>query len=116
MKEITDIWFRTNLKLDTLAHKLDFKLEEFDNENIWEWAISSFNGVKLDICRNHTKIRSETFTNIFRIDKNKQPFSAELLEQIVSKLEVIGIKPIYAGKLWINKNEEFDYEIVKTFE
>jgi hypothetical protein len=116
MKEITDIWFKTNLRLDALAEKLGFDLEEFDYENVWEWSISSFDKVKLDICRDHTKKRSNTFTNIFRIDENKKPFPEQITKQIVSKLKSIGITPIYLGQLWINREDDFEYKIVKTIE
>ena len=42
MNEITDIWFKTNMSLETLTKKLDFELEVYDYENVWEWKISSF--------------------------------------------------------------------------
>jgi hypothetical protein len=97
-----------------LTQKLGFELVEFDYENVWEWTISSFDGYKLDICRDHTESRLKTFTNIFRIDQNKEPFADDLLEKIISKLKDIGVTPIYVGKLWINKDEVFEYETFKT--
>jgi hypothetical protein len=116
MNEITDIWFKTNLRLDVLTRKLGFVLEEYDCENVWEWTISSFADVKIDICRDSTMKRSETFTDIFRIDEHKKPFSDELINYIVSKLKSINVVPIYLGKLWIGKEESFEYEIIKTIE
>lgn len=114
MKEIKDIWFKTELDLDVLAKKLDFDIEEFDYENVWEWVIASVEGVKIDICRDHTEKPSQTFTDIFRIDGNKEAFQEKTLNLIISKLKILGITPIYLGTLWIGKNETFEYKIAKT--
>lgn len=116
INEITDIWFHTKLSLDKLTQKLDLVLEEFDCENVWEWTISSFGEVKIDICRNHTETHMKTFTNIFRIDENKKPFSEEILNHLVTKLKAINITPIYLGKLWIGANETFEYETIQVVE
>lgn len=116
MKEITDIWFKTDLRLETLTKKLNFELEVYDCENVWEWTISSFENAKLDICRDHTKKRAETYTNIFRLDERKKPFSEDLINHIVTKLKSLNITPIYLGQNWINKDDVFEGEIIKKME
>lgn len=116
MNEITDIWFKTNLSLDKLPLKLGFVLEEFDFENVWEWTISTFGELKLDICRDHTKKRLQTFTNIFRIDEHKKPFPEELLNHIVTKLSLLNITPVYFGKSWVGKDDAFEFELIETIE
>lgn len=116
MKEITDIWFHTNLELDKLTENLGFDLEESDYENVWEWTISTFDDVKLDICRNHTEKRLKTFTQIFRIDEHKKPFSEKILSHIINKLKSMSIFPIYLGKAWIGKNDSFESEIIEVIE
>ena len=104
------------LDLDDLAKKLNFEIEEFDRENVYEWVIVTVNGVKIDIARNHTEKRSQTFTAIFRIEPNKATFSEKLLSHIVSKLQEIGITPIHLGESWVDKDDEFKYELDKTIE
>ena len=116
MNGIKDIWFKTNLDLDDLAKKLNFEIEEFDYENVYEWVIADIDGVKIDIARNHTEKRSQTFTSIFRIEPHKADFSQELLNYIISKLQKIDITPIYTGESWFDKNDEFKYKLLKTIE
>ena len=114
MKDIKSIWFKTNLELNSLSRKLDFEIEEFDYENVYEWVIATVDGVKIDIARNHTEKRNQTYTSIFRIAPNKAPFSEQILNYIVFRLQRINITPIYLGESWVGKDDVFEYKLAKV--
>ena len=62
MEKISDIWFRTELELETLGSKLGLQNISHDYENYWEWAIGHLDNYHLDITRTH-QIESRKLTH-----------------------------------------------------
>jgi hypothetical protein len=116
MEPITDIWFKTELDLEDLVVRLGLNLEEYDSENVWEWAVSAHGDIKLDICRDHTRERSETVTKIFRIDVQKGSLPEVLVDYLISRLKGLGISPISLGSCVIGANDRFKFKVAKVID
>jgi hypothetical protein len=96
----TDIWFRTELDIRNLGDKLNLINIEEDAENFWEWIIGTFNGVRIDISREHSVPAQSTDTRIFVYERKKE-FSIELSNELVKHLHALNISPVYLGN-WIS--------------
>jgi hypothetical protein len=105
---ITDIWFRFPLPLIEIARRLGVQDVTEGAENYWARVIGKLGEARLDITRTHTRSAAKTDTRIFLVDGGS--FPAELLAQIVGRLQHFVQGSIAAGR-WQYRSGE-DYELV----
>lgn len=114
--ESTDIWFRTRLRLDTLATAMGAEVTCVDSENYWEWVEADFADFAINISRTHTTARLGTDTRIaLRGDHEggSACFPDNALNDVVDRLQRLGIDPVYAGQWIYRTGNEFD-QVVHT--
>ena len=99
---VSDIWFRTELEVEQVGEVLGLHEPRHDHENRWEWIIGDFEGVSLDLTRDHTHANAEVDLQIFRYDGGN--FGQGLLALITEKLEPIAIGEIEHG-VWVDPRE-----------
>jgi hypothetical protein len=102
---ITDIWFRSRLPLAEIARRLGLRDITEDAENYWAWAIGTLGEAQLDITRTHTQSAGETDTRIFLVGGGS--FPAELLAQVVARLQPFVGSSIAAGRWEYQSGEDF---------
>jgi len=109
MQKITDIWFKTELKLEKLANKLKLEDISYDYENIFEWAIAKLDGQELNISRAHldfVAIAKETNVSLSHKKPPKKDYPETIRRALVSKLKDIGISPVFLGEMTVNDKDE----------
>ncbi len=107
MDNITDIWFRTSLKLITLAQNLDIQEIQPDIENYWEWITGYYENYHIDITRCHLTKAIETDSCIFSLDRRS--FSEKFINSMTKNLKNLNITPIYLGRWeYISGDDNFN--------
>ncbi|QDT69378.1 hypothetical protein MalM25_23150 [Planctomycetes bacterium MalM25] len=111
MPETTDIWFRTERSLETVADLLGLGGVTCDAENHWEWVIGTLvtDDLQLDVTRTHTLPPGQADTRIFRLDN--LPFTDEQIQKISNLLLPITTSEITWGQ-WRFKRGN-DYELIE---
>jgi hypothetical protein len=112
MNKITDIWFRTDLDLRVLGDKLNLLKIDEDAENFWEWIIGTFQGVRIDISREHTVPSVSTDTRIFIIEGNNE-FEMKILSALVNHLHLLNITPVYLGYWVLLSGKKFKKKVLE---
>ena len=99
---IRDIWLRTELEIEEVGAVLGLHEPGHDHETRWEWVIGEFEGVSLDLTRDHTQPNVDVDLQIFRVDLAN--FGHGLLSLIEDKLESIAIGEVEHG-VWVDPRE-----------
>ena len=110
---ITDIWFRSPLKLHDIAARLGLDNVTEDAEDYWEWTIGALSGAQLDITRTHTIPAGKTDTRVFLL--HNQHFTDELLTEIVTRLAKFVSGSIKAGRWEHRSGQDFNLIVVRSF-
>ena len=114
----TDLWFRSELSLQELAKRLGLRDADFDYENVYEWIIAPFAGDRIDINRNHRD--PSAFTSIFLVGRSheggKREMGPAMQEALIETLRAAEITPVFVGRCWVGKGDEFESELLRTVE
>src|SRR5688572_9501225 len=111
--KVTDVWFRSGLKLREIAARLGLQGVTYDVENYWEWVIGTLGQVQLDITRTHTRPADQVDTRIFLLDK--PAFDEALIAELVGRLKQFVSGPIVCGRWEYRSGNDFDVVVVREF-
>jgi hypothetical protein len=110
--EVTDVWFRSPLRLTEIARRLGLRDVTDDFENYWEWAIGTLGDARLDVTRTHTRPRRQVDTRIFLLEGE---FTDSLLAEVVGRLREFVPGVIRCGRWVYRSGNEFDLVVVREF-
>jgi len=115
MNKITDIWFRTELDLRDLGDKFNLLNIEEDSEDFWEWIIGTFQGIRIDISREHSVPSQSIDTRIFVLEGNNE-FDLEIINALVNHLHLLNITPVYLGYWVLLSGKKFKKKVLEIKE
>jgi hypothetical protein len=104
--QATDVWFHDDRPLADLAARIGTEPHIEDAENHWEWVVTTFEGMELDITRAH----GETETRVFRYNGDSRIFPPETLQALATALLATGITAVSIGRWHYREDDEFDRE------
>ena len=110
--EVTDVWFRSKLRLAEIARRLELRDVTDDAENYWAWVIGSLGDARLDITRTHTRPAGMVDTRVFVIDGT---FTEPLLAELVERLRAFVPGPITCGRWEYRAGNDFELVVVKEW-
>ena len=110
---VKDIWFRSKLPLDEIAHRLGLQEVIEDGEDYWDWVIGKLRDVELDVTRTHTEPPELVETCIFLVSREEMP--ASLVADLVQRLRPFVSGNIHCGRWWLKTGHDFDMEVFQTF-
>ncbi len=110
---VTDVRFRSDLRLDEIARRLGLRDVAEDAEDYWEWVIGTLGEVQLDITRTHTRPAARVDTRIFMLEGGE--YSGSLVAEVVARLRVFVSSPIACGRWEHRSGNDFDLVVVQEF-
>lgn len=110
--EVTDVWFRSRLRLDEIAQRLGLQHLTQDAENYWAWVIGNLGDTRLDITRTHTRPAGTVDTRLFVLDGE---FTEPLLIELVGRIRGFVTGPIWCGRWVYRTGNDFDLVLVREF-
>ncbi|MGZ4973139.1 MAG: hypothetical protein ACXWDN_10295 [Limisphaerales bacterium] len=113
MPVLTDIWFRTNMELESLGQQIGLTDIQADAENYWCWIIGEFNDVLIDITRTHTVPPEQTDTRLFLYPR-ADDIAGDIADKLVSRLHALHISPVYLGSWVYKRGDEYEKQILQT--
>jgi hypothetical protein len=111
--EVTDVWFRSPLRLTEVARRLGLREVTEDAEDYWAWVIGTLGDARLDITRTHTRPAGAVDTRVFVLDGE---FNESLLADLVGRLRAFIPGPIHCGRWVYRSGNEFDLVVVRGFD
>lgn len=110
---VADIWFRSAQTLAGLATRLGWEELERDAENEWAWVIGSFQGLRWDITRLHTRGARSVDTRIFLLDGSEIPDA--FVEAMANALLQIVDPPVFAGRWEYERGNDFRKVVIREW-
>jgi hypothetical protein len=113
MPAVHDIWFRTDVDLQALAHKIGLTAIEEDGEDYWHWVIGEFRSLLLDITRTHRTPANQTDTRVF-LYPGHDAIPSGIVDELVSALHGFDITPVFLGSWVPTGGNDFEKHVVQT--
>lgn len=82
----------------------------YDDEDYWEWAIGTLDGVRLDVTRTHQHPAASVDTRVFRLDL--APIASDLLAKLTERLSTVARGPISWGRWMPRQGNDFDFQVI----
>jgi hypothetical protein len=110
--EVTDVWFRSRLRLAEIARRLGLRDVTEDAEDYWAWVIGALGDARLDIARTHTRPADAVDTRVFVLGGE---FTGPLLAELIGRLRAFVPGPITCGRWEYRSGNDFDLVVVREF-
>jgi hypothetical protein len=109
---LTDVWFRSGLRLADIAGRLGLADVTEDSEDHWAWVVGTVRNARLDITRTHTRPAGAVDTRMFVLDGE---FAEPLLAELVGRLRTFVPGPIRCGRWVYRSGNDFDLVAVREY-
>jgi hypothetical protein len=110
--EVTDVWFRSPLRLAEIARRVGLRDVTEDAESYWAWVIGTLGDARLDITRTHTRPAGMVDTRVFVLDGK---FTESVLAELVRRLRTFVSGTIACGQWVYRSGDDFDLLVVREF-